>query len=639
MISERPAPTDKSARRLAMEEARRSKRPSRSDRRAGTTAAPDRVLDGGGFDELLRTTLRRARAADDITTLIDTLITLDGHLAAEHAWRSATREEAAAVRVLTRPGRSAGRTGGLVAHDKPAPDAVFTSALSLTPQGRLAITLPGHRALPAAAAALGVAARVSWSADDLAEYQRLLPEADRLAKFEVHECRSLLSELGTEGRAKAVGTLRSAVFLVPPVQLYQGGNVYSNLRDDGNLTGKTLLPTHPDCFFHHLDRLPLNLWSDEEAVVVTCLWLLHSSGGPNRIESFNGYQLSLENVAQNFREMRDTYLEADADAPVDPVPAGTLTVAELLATAAQLAKARAVLVGNRRLYYEIDASTRRKTERALPRTERPSPQESGVCARLSELLPAPGDFADLLKGLRAEREWLHEPRSGYPTGFEALIHTTVRTSAELFAADFAMSRGIRSLPKLIDALGREDWAEIVSWELPEFYCCVVPGPSARSLYDGDRTQLADSAWAMSARMQYNTWHVMPGNLPKDPAVQSRDFLAPHALPDLAYHSHLHHRGHVTNDIRFSARSPEKVLVAGFPFVSLTDLRVLRCQGKPFGQADLLAVTRIARFLAQVSELVAEAAEAGLPTEVTAFDHHWHRKSITENEEECHVRAG
>ncbi|MEU2793027.1 hypothetical protein [Streptomyces sp. NPDC007100] len=636
MTSERPARTGQSARRLAMEEARRSKRPSRSDRRAGTTAAPDRVLDGGGFEQLLRTTLHRARGAADTGTLINTLITLDGHLAAEHAWRAPARDEVAAVRVLTRPGRDGGSAGGPVAHDGPDPDAVFTSALSLTPQGRLAITLPGRRALPASAAALGVAARISWSEADLAEYRRLLPEADRLAEFEVRECRSLLSELGAEGRREAVGTLRSAVFLVPPVQLYQGGNVYSNLRDDGNLTGKTLLPTHPDCFFHHLDRLPLDLWSDEEAVVVTCLWLLHSSGGPNRIESFNGYQLSLENVAENFRAMRRTYLEAGAETGLDPVPEGTPPVRELLAVAHRLAQARAGLVGRRRLYYEIDASTRRKTERALPRTSRPAPQESGVCERLSELLPGSGDFDGLLAGLRADREWLHEPRSGHPTGFEALIHTTVSASAELFSADFAMSRGIRSLPKLIDALRREDWAEIVSWELPAFYCCVVPGENAGSLYDGDRAQLADSAWAMSARMQYNTWHVMPGNLPKDPAVQARDFLAPHALPDLAYHSHLHHRGHVTNNIRFSARSPEKVLVAGFPFVSLTDLRVLRCEGEPFGRDDLSAVTTIAHFLARVTELVAEAAEAGVATEVTAFDHHWHRITIAENEKEHHV---
>ncbi|MBP2050674.1 hypothetical protein J2Z21_003613 [Streptomyces griseochromogenes] len=637
--ADRPGGPVKSARRLAMEEARRSKRPSRSDRPAGTTPEPDRVLDGAGFEELLRRTLSRARGATDTASQIETLLTLDGRLEADHARRALTRAEAAALETLTRPGREPGpgEPGGPRPTSDAASASVFTSALVLTRHGRLLVTLPGARSLPEDF--VGVAARIGWSEADLAHYRLLLADADQRVAHEIHESRTWLERIGAEGRTRAVAALRNAVFMVPPVQLYRDRTVYSNLRDDGNLTGKTLLPTHPDCFFHHLDRLPPQMWTDEEAVVVACLWLLHLSGGPNRIESFNGYQLTLDHVADNFRAMRALYLQVDPDADIDVVPdrPGEYTVEGLETVAARLAVVRAELVSGRRLYYEINATTRRKSEFLLPGPSGPSRQEKGICERLSGLLP--GEAADLdaaVALLRSERDWLAEPMPEHPSGFEALIHTVVAAATEHFAADFALSRGIRSLPKLIDALGRRDWAEIVSWELPDFYCCVVPGATALAQHGGDRASVADSAWAMSARMQYNTWHVMPGNLPKDPAVQARDFLAPHALPDLAVHSDLHHRGHVANNIRYSARSPERVMVAGHPFQSLTDLRILRCEGPPFERSDLVAVTRVARFLAQAADLVAESAQHGKPITVTAFDHHWHRRTIIDSTQERHV---
>lgn len=607
------------SRREAMIEQRRSKRPSRGDRPAGSTAQPDRQLDDAGFTELLRRTLASARAAEQLPAAIEILLTLDGHLPAESARRSLTREETVAVSVLSRPDRA-----------EPGPDeVVFTSALALSPSGRLVITVPRHRALPAEAAATGVAARVPWGPADLAEYRKLIAAADAEARWEIGELRSYLAGLGEDGRAQAVNALRGAVFLVPPVMFYAGRNMFANLRDPGNLTGKTLTPTHPDCYFHHLDKLPFDLWTDEEAVVVGCLWLLYQSGGPNRIESSNGFQLSLPNVTDNLRHQAALY--AGAGSPLE-VPDGRVPAAELQSLALELAKVRLGLVQHRRLYYEINATTRRKAERLLPQPSGPDLAERFVCERIAPLLPgSAGSFAEVLAAVRAQPDWLAEPVAGAPTGFEALIETTVRSALELLDADYAMSRGLRSLPRLIDALATEDWAEIVSWELPSFYCCVVPSWRAVRLFDGDFARLADSTWAIAARMQYNTWHVMPGNLPKNPAVQARDFLAPHVLPDIAIHSDLHHRGHVANNIRFSARSPETVVVAGFPFKSLTDIRVLRCEGPAFTEQELLPVTSMARFLAQLSESVAELALAGRRIEVSSFDHRWYRHTLIEQQ--------
>jgi hypothetical protein len=614
-----PAAAPAQSRREAMAEQRRSKRPSRGDRPAGSTAQPDRQLDDAGFTELLRRTLASARAAEQLPAAIEILLTLDGHLPPESARRSLTREETVAVSVLSRPERT-----------EPGPDeVVFTSALALSPSGRLVITVPRHRALPAEAAATGVAARVAWGPADLAEYRKQIAAADAEAQWELGELRSYLAGLGEDGRAQAVNALRGAVFLVPPVMFYAGRGMFSNLRDPGNLTGKTLVPSHPDCYFHHLDKLPFELWTDEEAVVVGCLWLLYQSGGPNRIESSNGFQLSLPNVTDNLRHQAGSY--AGAGSTVE-VPDGRVPATELQNLALELAKLRLGLVQHRRLYYEINATTRRKAERLFPAPSGPDEAERFACERIEALLPgSAASFAEVLAAVRAQPDWLAEPVAGAPTGFEALIETTVGSALDLLEADYAMSRGLRSLPRLVDALATEDWAEIVSWELPSFYCCVVPSRRAVRLFDGDFAQLADSTWAIAARMQYNTWHVMPGNLPKNPAVQARDFLAPHVLPDIAIHSDLHHRGHVANNIRFSARSPETVVVAGFAFKSLTDIRVLRCEGPAFTERELFPVTAMARFLAQLSEVVAEVALAGRRIEVSSFDHRWYRRTIIEQE--------
>ena len=621
-----------SPRRRAMVEARRSKRPSRAGRAAGTTPEPDQVLGDAGFTDLLNRTLASARAADGLPATVTTLLTLDGHLGSDDALRALTREEAAAVRVLTRPGRPETDPGA------DGSGAVFTSALALSPQGRLVVTVPKRRTLPPTAVATGVAERVAWSAQDLVEYRRLAVGVDAEGAREIAECRALLHGVGDRERAAAVDALRAAVFLVPPVTFFHGDSVYSNLRDPGNLTGKTLLPSHPDCFFHRLDQLPLDLWSDEEAVVVACLWLLYLSGGPNRLESANGYQLSLRNVADNFRSQCTLYAGVGHVVTMADESQRPATAPALRAVADRLAEARATLVKERRLYYAINSTTRRKAERMFPTGDRPDRAEDFVCERLESVLHTGRDtFAGVLEHLREHREVLWTPAGDAPTGFEAVIETTVTAAVDLLEADYAMSRGLRSLPRLIDALATEDWQEIVSWELPSFYCCVVPSHRAAALYDGDLDRVADSAWAISARMQYNTWHVMPGNLPKDPAVTARDFLAPHGLPDIAIHSDLHHRGHVTNHIRYSARSPETVVVAGFPFKSLTDIRVLRCTGPAFTEEELLPVTRMARFVAQTAELVADTAtHAGQRIEVTSFDDRWHHRRITRGTPGDHV---
>lgn len=196
---------------------------------------------------------------------------------------------------------------------------------------------------------------------------------------------------------------------------------------------------------------------------------------------------------------------------------------------------------------------------------------------------------------------------------------------EAFDADFALSRGVRDYPALVDALRTGDLSKIIRWELPAYYCCVVPSRQIMGHSGLSLEQLTDIVWAMSGRMQYNTWHVIPGNLPKETVAQPRDFFAPQTLPDIAENMDYFHRGHVVGGVKHTLRSPERVTVAGHAFSSLTDLRLVRTRDVPFTPAELGAVIRIARFLADCLEELAAFCSTGDGATITSFDSPWHRQ--------------
>jgi hypothetical protein len=176
---------------------------------------------------------------------------------------------------------------------------------------------------------------------------------------------------------------------------------------------------------------------------------------------------------------------------------------------------------------------------------------------------------------------------------------------------------------LIRALREQDWATITEWDLPEYFCCVVTAPEARRHFAGSAAKLADTAWAISSRMQYNSWHFIAGNLPKVPVVTARDYFVPPTIPDLAYYSDQHHRGHVAARVRFSIRSPQAVDILGRRFHGFVDLRLLRCEHPPFDEQDLLAAHRSSGFVATATSLAAALAADGADIEVTSFDSRWH----------------
>jgi len=428
--------------------------------------------------------------------------------------------------------------------------------------------------------------------------------------------------------------LKDAALRTAPFVLYQEGKQYTNFRDRNTLTGKTLWPGHPDCALSRLQGIPLGLWSDNDAVMVVCLALLVRSAGYARIEEANGTQLSVDHVAYLLERTRRTYNRVPGGREIPPAASARVEALNDLAEA--LRERRAGIGATVQLYREIHGVLMHKVEcvAGLP-GDAMRGREEALCAGLQERLPVSGGtLGELGASVAADPAWLARPCGDFGTGLEALVHATVSAATSAFDADFAMSRGMRSLPRLVEAMRAQDWGRITQWDLPEYFCCVVPRPQARRYFRDSSAQLADTAWAISARMQYNSWHFIAGNLPKVPEVLARDYFVPPAIPDLAYYSDQHHHGHVAARVRWSIRSPQPVDVLGRTFAGFVDLRLLRCEGLRFDEQDLLAAHRGSAFIAKATSAAAALVASGADIEVTSFDSHWHWAEIAGSA--CHT---
>lgn len=610
------------SRGAALAKARQSRRPSRLGLRAGTASQPDsQRVEDAGFPVLLTQTWRQAMAAPGPLEAVDALLTLDGHVPADIQLRALTVEDECAIKVLF--GRS-WRTGS----ENPTPTdgtTAFMGEIGLNTSGRVVVRVPSRGPLREEEKLVGGILRVPWSRSTLSAYQVELNNALSQWRESIADCRAWLAATGAGGRRDMLEVLKEAALRTAPFILYSGTRQYTNFRERNTLTGKTLWPGHPDCALSSLATIPLELWSDYDVQLVAGLTLLTRSAGFARIEEANGTQLSVAHVACLLERTRVTYNSISGGPQVER--ASSPSIADLTKLAVTLSRRRQAISEKSQLYREIHGPLMHKVERVAAAFSSDR-REAELCARLRERLPVSGDtLSELRASIAKASGWLAHSHSEFATGLESLIYESVHASAAVFNADFAMSRGMRSLPALIEALRANELSKIAAWEIPHFFCCVVPGLNARRHFNDSFSSLADTAWAMSARMQYNSWHFLAGNLPRIPATAMRDYFVPPTIPDIAYYADQHHRGHVAAKVRFSIRCPQTVVILDRRFDGFVDLRLLRCQGPPFDERDLLTAHRASALIAEATTLAATLVAGGTQIEVTKFDSQWHWEKI------------
>ncbi|MFC0107559.1 hypothetical protein [Kibdelosporangium aridum] len=623
-------PTERDAtlsRKAAMAKARQSRRPSRLGQRAGATPEPDYlVADDAGFPGLLKQTWQQAVTAPDLPKAVDTLLTLAGHVPMDIQLRALPTADECALRVLF--GRT-WREKDLSVDPADEAEMAFLGEIGLNTSGRVVIRVPSKGPLAGEHKLVGGVLRVPWSAQHLADYQAELARAAARLRSAVADCRAWLAAAGPAGRKDMLDNLQEAALRTAPFVLYSGDRQYTNFRDQNTLTGKTLWPGHPDCALSSLAPVPLELWSDSDVLMVVCLTLLVRSSGFARIEEANNTQLTPEHVAHLLEGTRQAYNSVPGGEVVPP--AQSTRAATLYELADALAQRRMEIAGRVQLYREIHGPLMHKIERVAGAPADDARRlEAELCARIQQRIPVSGTtFAELAAGVEASPGWLAEPHGQYASGLESLVYETVRAATSTFNADFAMSRGMRSLTALTAALRAEEWDKIATWDIPHFFCCVVPSADASRHFGNSKAHLADTSWSISARMQYNSWHFLVGNLPKVPAIAARDYFVPPRIPDIAYYSDQHHHGHVAAKVRFSIRSPQAVEVLGRTFNGFIDLRLLRCDGLPFDEQDLLAAHRTSGFIAKATSFAAGLVAEGADIEIAQFDSQWHWQKIAQ----------
>lgn len=623
------APVDREgSRRAANARKRQSRRPSRLGLAAGATPKPDRVREeDAGFPGLLARVWRKASAAADTRAALDTLLTLDGHVPAEVQEGALRTADAAALKVVAGLSGGTDEPDGAVAD--PAERTVFLGEIGLTTGGRVVVRVPSQPPLAKQYTLVAGVLRVPWTPRHLDHYQREVTRAQERFDRDVADSRRWLAEQGREGRQALLAQLTEGAQRTAPFMLYIEDKQYTNFRDTNTVVGKTLWPGHPDCVFGSLTGLPLELWSDHDALLVVGISLLIRSAGYGRIEEVNGSQLTPENVGRLLERTRRSYNGALGGERI-PAAGPDAGIDALMALATGLGTHRPEVTRAVQLYREIHGTLIHKVEKvAAPYGEVAEDRDRQVTDHLRAALPVVGDrLAELRLADDADPAWLARPYGEFGTGLEAVVYEAVAATTAAFTADFSMSRGIRSLPELVRALRAEAWDEISAWGITDFFCCVVPAKEARRHYGDSLATLADTAWAMSSRMQYNSWHFIAGNLPRTSEVLERDHFVPPTIPDIAHFSDQHHHGHVNNMVRFTIRSPQSVELCGRRFNGFIDLRIVRADGEPYTEQEMLAAHQVAAFIARMTQQAAVLAEQGEQADVTAFNSAWHWRSIT-----------
>jgi long-chain acyl-CoA synthetase len=133
-------------------------------------------------------------------------------------------------------------------------------------------------------------------------------------------------------------------------------------------------------------------------------------------------------------------------------------------------------------------------------------------------------------------------------------------------------------------------------------------------------------YACSGRMQFNSWHYMPGHCPREAVPADRHFYMPPRMPDLAEWSDQHHAGHSMAEVRYSIRSPAPIEIDGRSYPGMVDLRLYRQRGLPYTDAEFLCALRHTECLrAAFQAFTDHVVRTASGVTIDAFDKDWFKR--------------
>lgn len=396
-----------------------------------------------------------------------------------------------------------------------------------------------------------------------------------------------------------------------PIIWYVDAERFSNFVDE-NLPGKSLLPASPRNVFRPqgLDEFLAHPVQDRFALLA--LDLLLRAGGPHRLEERNWTQVRPDDLRAHLTAALERYARMEDTVAGEPAENDDPWRA-LVELAERALAGRDGLATRRQRYRSISAALLHKREAfADPHcgenAQRLFAQSLQRITRhaIGPRLQSIDDVATYVDSVAKATG----PCGRFGTALEEALALSAAAALHAADADVGMTRGHRAPCEIACNVEQQAWDRLAEREQREFYCCVLPHP--RILLAAERPRLAESLWAMAARMQFNSWHFLGGNLPSEGATRERDRFIPPKVPDVSAWSDQHHRGHIATGVRFSVRAPAPVEIAQRPFWGFCDIRLLRFSGSPFDELEMMIGLVGARHVARLIEAVIERSRTGGP---------------------------
>jgi hypothetical protein len=209
------------------------------------------------------------------------------------------------------------------------------------------------------------------------------------------------------------------------------------------------------------------------------------------------------------------------------------------------------------------------------------------------------------------------------SALEMLLQRTVGSAIDALKSDIGMTRGIRDVRRWQLALDEQRYTDICEWPTTDYFCAVFPSSQMRVHMRQHPERLAKILTACSVRMQFNSWHYMPGHVPPDRVPPGRHYYYPPRMADTAIWSNQHHAGHVMAVVKHAIRAPAPLTYRDHIYHGMVDIRVFRSHGDPYTDQDLFTAMRYAEYLRCIYQAVCDlTASSDRRIIIRAFDKSW-----------------
>lgn len=347
---------------------------------------------------------------------------------------------------------------------------------------------------------------------------------------------------------------------------------------------------------------PLDLWKGEDQVFVWGTNLLLESGGAYRLEEFNSAQLTPDNLAEFFDKKGMEYAwRLDLELP------DSWFRMSLLDKAHFIRDAQKPVASNYSKYRAINELTLRKDEVYLEPSfgSRKSHLQADLARRVSKVL-----HIESVGGEGVDTLWKNITTWAIENGNESLsllLYAIIASAAESTNSDIAMSSSFRDAKKPFFDLGKED-----------FFCVAAPSSKLSAIHP-DQTR-ANILRMITARMQFNRWHLIAGNFAPLEIPDKREWLFPPTSPDIAVEADSYHAGHIAVGVHHSIRYPSSLQIDGRTLRGAYDIRLMRQEGQNYTPADLETSKQFVDIMGIVLNTVFEKSVT-----IDAFDTDWYRQ--------------